>query len=332
MSQLDMYSIPIYERMEGLPATFHQNISVAPVPAPVVPPSVAQSNRSPSHSVTYATHAQVAAAAAVSASASVSQSSPDGSGNNTMGRRLSWPRPNANRRASYRMGTTGTAGGSSEEDAAQNESVDLLRMLPENQGVKNTNTLRSMVGNVGTLGSASNTAARSRTRLFQREEESEDSSGLYDEAVLYYNSVCGTHGNREPERIAFLSRSYSTLDNQNQKKRNNATQQQMHDCQNRPVNVAEYCTSKSHSKSCGNLTCPRFDKNRLSRSLKQIYPEHKSKKRKHLKRFKRWAFIAAILLGIVLAITGIVVAFLVFAPLRMGGKYCIISIFYSKIF
>ena len=36
-------------------------------------------------------------------------------------------------------------------------------------------------------------------------------------------------------------------------------------------NVAEYCTSKSHSQSCGNLMCPHsYDKNRLGGcSLKQ---------------------------------------------------------------
>ena len=88
----------------------------------------------------------------------------------------------------------------------------------------------------------------------------------------------------------------------------------------RPTNIAEYCTSKTHSKSCGSLTCPRFEKNRLGRSLKQVYPEHKSKKRKHLKRFKKLGFISAILLGILLAITGIIVAFLVIAPFKMGGE------------
>ena len=308
---MDPYSIPIYERMEGQQAgTLHQTAptasAAAPVPPPMLPPSHLATCSS-THNDTYArTPASQAAANAAAAEAAAAANTGEGNTTGTSGRRLSWPRPgsaNTTRRASYRIGCD------SEEDAVQNESVDLLRMLPESQRVKETNTLRSI---------AANAATRSRTRLFQREDESEDSSGLYDEAVLYYNSVCGTHGNREPERIAFLSRSYSALDN---KKRNNNQQNAtMHDCRNRPVNVAEYCTSKSHSKSCGNLTCPRFDKNRLSRSLKQIYPEHKSKKRKHLKRFKRWAFIAAILLGIVLAITGIVVAFLVFAPLRMGGK------------
>ena len=217
-------------------------------------------------------------------------------------RRLSWPRGH-NRRPTYRLGCD------QEDDIAQ-EAVDLLQTLPESQR-KDSPIVPGSARATPAL------SARARHRF--REEESEDSSGgLYDEAVLYYNSLCNAHnGNREPERIAFLSRSYSALE---RNKRNNSVINKSPEYA-RTMNVAEYCTSKLHSKSCGSLTCPKFEKNKLSRSVKQVYPEHKSRKRKQLKRFRRWLFITAILLGIVLAITGIVVAFLVFAPFRMGSKY-----------
>lgn len=214
-------------------------------------------------------------------------------------RRLSWPRHN--RRTSYKLGCE-------QDEEATPEAVDLLQTLPESQRKDSPIVPNS----ARTTPALSN---RSRARLFPREEESEDSSGLYDEAVLYYNSLCNTHGNREPERIAFLSRSYSALE---RNKRNNGSNKSP-ECAARTMNVAEYCTSKLHSKSCGSLTCPKFEKNKLS-ARKQVFPEHKSRRRKQLKRFKRWVFITAILLGIVLAITGIVVAFLVFAPFRMGGE------------
>ena len=176
----------------------------------------------------------------------------------------------------------------------------------------------------------------------EAEESAEDSSGFCDDSVVYYTSIPCTHNasrsllgggggggsssggaggaaSDPEERIAFLSGTYSTL---NRGKRNNGGISLIEDRTARAAsNIAEYCTSKSHSRACGNLTCPRYDKNRLGRSLKQIYPDYKNKRKKQqIKNIKRWTFLTAIFIGIILAITGIIVAFLVYAPFHLGSK------------
>ena len=55
-------------------------------------------------------------------------------------------------------------------------------------------------------------------------------------------------------------------------------------------------------------------------NTKQLFQDMKWRRHKQMRRFRRYIFVIAILLGIILAITGIVVAFLVFTPLRMGGE------------
>ncbi len=264
-------------------------------------------------------------------------------------------------------------------DVAQ-ESVDLLRMLPEARGSvhpqqqqhreSNPRRANRMYGptpasallqptqgpsgsgaGAGTTSAGATAGATAGSSSLHREAEesaAEDSSGFCDDSVVYYTSIPCTHANAatrsllggsaggsssatggatsDPEeRIAFLSGTYSTL---SRHKRNNggAGISLIEDRAQRGASsgVAEYCTSKSHSRSCGNLTCPRYDKNRLGRSLKQIYPDYKNKRKKQLKNVKRWTFLTAIFIGIILAITGIIVAFLVYAPFHLGSK-CIRS-------
>ena len=217
------------------------------------------------------------------------------------------------------------------DDDVTPESVDLLRMLPETQRTPKEINPR-----------------RTRCAYLQRDndDDAEDSGGGgCDDGVLFYNSLrCASeYSNREQEeRIAFLSRSYSTLD---KTKRNNGPSatgnngaggggcggiySDMEQAARSP-NIAEYCTSKAHSRSCGSLTYPppqrAVDKNRLNRSSRNVYTDSKGLKHKRLKRLKRCVFLGAIFLGIVLATTGIIVAFLVYAPFHMKGE--LISLYY----
>ncbi len=237
------------------------------------------------------------------------------------------------------------SGSESEEDVAQ-ESVDLLRMLPsENRAAavgaqreSNPRRANRIYGHHQAVPHAGmphphphpqqNPQPHAQGMHRENDESAaEDSSGFCDDSVVYYTSIPCSHasqnrtlgsssvGGDPEERIAFLSSTYSTLN----RNKNNGGISLIQD-RNRPSNVAEYCTSKSHSRSCGNLTCPRYDKNRLSRSLKQIYPDYKNKRKKQLKQIKRWTFLTAIFIGIILAITGIIVAFLVYAPFHLGSK------------
>ena len=265
--------------------------------------------------------------------------------------------------------TNNATRGTPESEVAQ-ESVDLLRMLPEARAVhapreSNPRRANRMYGPMGGSSGGSSLQQQQSAQgpaatgtlpgvqgVHREADESaaEDSSGFCDDSVVYYTSIPCSHNtnrtsllggpstgvssggsgrgggaNSDPEeRIAFLSSTYSTL---NRNKRNNGGGISLiggGDRSSRGAsNVAEYCTSKSHSRSCGNLTCPRgYDKNRLGRSLKQIYPDYKNKRKKQqLRNIKRWTFLTAIFVGIILAITGIIVAFLVYAPFHLGSKY-----------
>ena len=284
----------------------------------------------------------------------------------------------ANRRSTP---TPEPSASASSPEVAQ-ESVDLLRMLPDAHAPRESNPLRAnrMYGPLSGGGSGSGVGGGGGVGGVQQgvhreadESAAEDSSGFCDDSVVYYTSIPCSHstarssllgggmgggagggttgggGTSDPEeRIAFLSSTYSTLNTRNSSsnsKRNNGGISLIDRARgvtgagggssSGAGNVAEYCTSKSHSRSCGNLTCPRgYDKNRLGgalggmgggggRSLKQIYPDYKKKRRKkqlQLRSIKRWTFLSAILLGIILAITGIIVAFLVYAPFHLGSK------------
>ena len=231
----------------------------------------------------------------------------------------------------FRRHNNAATRGTPESEVAQ-ESVDLLRMLPEAQGAhapreSNPRRANRMYGPLcgggtssggdaplqqqGSQGSTPTAATGSLPGVqgMHREAEesaAEDSSGFCDDSVVYYTSIPCSHntnrtsllggsstggggnssggGGGDPEeRIAFLSSTYSTL---SRNKRNNGGGSgaagggiSLIGGGDRPApsspgasNVAEYCTSKSHSRSCGNLTCPRgYDKNRLGgRSLKQV--------------------------------------------------------------